>query len=394
MYFKLFLPVFILIIFQLLSLFFYNGFKYESNIYVITTVAACYIFSLLAIFLFCLVSKNYYNGTSLNILNKSSNFYLNSLILFLIFILINKPTFILYQIGSNFGFDYLRQNYYNSDVIRGAAYGNMNLAVLTQMYIVPFFWFYTFLLIDKKDKFSQILFYYLLISLVLLNISYAGRFNIYFAFLVVYLRNIILGESILYFFKKYLYIFALLFFVSMYISNLRIGADGLANDKDDFIKLFEYHAVQPHFFSQKILDGTLINDGYIFKLFFEGLFFPIYYIMGFSFSNTTIGYYSSVFGNPTLYSFNTDAYYNAFSTLYAYLFSDYGYFTPIFCFLILTYFLFSSFLISDYSARLKYVGFFSLMFYFSLFQAPLLFPGSLLILFFYPLIFLIFRKKI
>ena len=396
MYLKIFYPIFFLITLQVLGFFIYNGFQVELDQNIVYLVIACYLFTSFAILLFCFNSKNSYDEKKPIIFYVKSNreIYLNFLLLILILLFINKPTFLLYTIGSEFGFDYLRQNYYNSDSIRGVAYGNMTFAVLTQMYIVPILWFYLFLIMDKKHKFSIFLFHYLLVSLILLNLAYAGRFNIYFAFLVLYLRNVILQEGFLNFIKKYTIIFSLLFFVSMYISNLRVGAEGLANDADDFIKLLEYHIAQPYFFAQKISDGTLINDGYIFKIFLEGLFFPIYYLMGVSFSDTTIGYYSTIFGNPTLYSYNTHAYYNAFSTLYAYLFSDYGYFTPIFCFIIISYLLYSSLLIYNFSYRLKYLGYLSLMMYFSLFQAPILFPGTLLILFFYPIFFKFFVKRI
>lgn len=79
---------------------------------------------------------------------------------------------------------------------------------MTLMYITPILWFYTILLIGKKDKISVFLFYYTLFSLVLFNLSYAGRFYIYFALIVLYLKNTLEGVGFFYSLKNiYYYVF-------------------------------------------------------------------------------------------------------------------------------------------------------------------------------------------
>ena len=145
--------------------------------------------------------------------------------------------------------------------------------------------------------------------------------------------------------------------------------------------------MQPLKKKKKIQDGTFIDDGYPFKLYIESFLFPFYFFIGKSFSDIPYGYYVNAFGQPTLYSLHTENTYNAFSTFFAFLYSDFTFLTPVFVGFINLFFLFYSKIIYDRNIRFKYLAYFSLMLYFSLFTAPILSPGALVILFLIPLFY-------
>lgn len=391
MYLKLFSPVLFLLIFQLIAFFFYNGFLYAASDYAVLMVSLTYISAIFAIFCFCFCSSFIEKKNEI-VLTHVKNRKVEIFFLILTIIFIVKPTFIMFMLGLDYGFDYVRQNYFSTDIIKSLAFGNMTIAVLTNLYLVQFLWFYIFLIIGSNDKFTNFVFYFILLSLVVFNLSYAGRFYIYFAFLVLFLKSLLEREKILVFLKKYSILFLGLIFSAFSMVNLRSNKNVLENDSSSILKLLEYHVMQPYFFAQKIDDYLLWDDGYPFRVIFESLNAHFLYLFGVSFSETTFGYYSAAFGNPTLYSQYSFGYYNAFSTFFAYIYADSKIFTPIITFIILLYLMLSSFFIWNLEFRRKFLAYISLMLYFSLFQAPIFTPGFLLIGVFVPLYFLAVSK--
>src|SRR5690606_4470743 len=116
---------------------------------------------------------------------------------------------------------------------------------------------------------TNFVFYFILLSLVVFNLSYAGRFYIYFAFLVLFLKSLLEREKILVFLKKYSILFLGLIFSAFSMVNLRSNKNVLENDSSSILKLLEYHVMQPYFFAQKIDDYLLWDDGYPFRVIFE-----------------------------------------------------------------------------------------------------------------------------
>lgn len=391
MYFKIFLPFLILLIIQILGFILYNGFSFDPLEKTKYLVISTYFFTIVFIFFIGI----FYNINNRIVLEEKNGFNktLGFIIIFLVLCFLNKPSIILFFLGQSLGVDYVRDNFFVMESLRIQVFGNATIAAFTLMYVAPILWFFCIYLIGRSDKFSKFLFYYILFSLVVFNISYAGRFYIYFAFLVLYLKAILEGDSFLGFLKKYsIVIFSFLFF-SFLILSLRNGDSYDSDIGKELNTLVEYHLVQPFFWSQKIDTGYFLFDGYPFKLFTESLFFPLFYLVGKSFSDISYGFYANKFSDFTLYSNQTGNTYNAFSTMYAYLFSDFGYFTPIFSIFFIILIMFFSFFIRSSSDRLKYISYFSLMLYFSLFQAPIFSPGCLLVLFLVPF-FLRYRFKI
>lgn len=388
MYIKLFIPVLLLSLLQLSSYYLYNGFSYQSNTSTSILVSFFYISFIFSILFFCFFLNNNY---SYNLLKIKSVSKFDLFICFLVLIFITKPTLVMFGIGNQLGFDYVRANFFETDLIRREAFGNMFIAIFCQTYLVPFLWFYTIMMIDNNTKGRKFIFYFLLFSLILFNFSYAGRFYLYFSILVLYLKNLIDNNGFTYFLKKYSLILLPLFLVSILITDLR-GSENI-DEKNGLLILLEYHILQPFFLSQKIEYGDIVYNGYPFKTLVEGIFAPFYYFLGVGLNELPQGYLPIVFSKFTLYSNYSDSYFNAFATFFPYLYSDFGFFAPLFVFIYFIYFLFSSFLISNIHLRVKFLSFLSLMMYFSLFQAVIFSYGCLLIILFFPLLNYFSRKR-
>ena len=388
MYFKLFYPVIFLMLIQLISFHLYNGFNLEVSFLSNFIVTFCYIFCISSILWFSFLNRSdrFITDNELNNKNKYKSFFDVIVIVFVIFFLI-KPAIVLYGLADQLGFEYVRNNFFSNDTLRITAFGSVQIAAFSLMYVVPMLWFYVISLIGGKGKYNNFLFYFLLLSLVLFNLSYAGRFYIYFSLIVIYIKSVLEGQNILIFIKRYSILVVGLIFTSLIILNLRNSNDGIVNIKKDFFGLMEYHIMQPFFFSQKMQDGTFLGDGYPFKIYIESFLFPLYFFAGKSFSDISYGYYANAFGDPTLYSLETESTYNAFSTFFAYLYSDFSLLTPVFVGLTTLFFLYYSKIIYNKNLRVKYLAYFSLMLYFGLFSAPILSPGALSILFLIPLFY-------
>ncbi|WP_104498381.1 O-antigen polymerase [Acinetobacter indicus] len=381
MYLKLFYPYIFLSLCQVFGFYFYNGFSFYPKDDTKVVVSLFYFFSILAIVSFCLFNSNNIRKDTLVVSNKK----IENLFLIITIFFILKPAFIMLSMGVEYGFDYVRQNFFTSDLIRSIAFGNMTIAVFTQSYIVPILWFYVIYLTDSKERYSKFTFYFILFSLVIFNLSYAGRFYIYFAIIVLYLKNVIERKSIMSFFKKNSYIIGFFFIISTFVVALRNNRDGLANESNDLLKLVEYHLLQPYFFAQKIDSNELIYDGYPFRVILEGFFSPILYFFGVTFKDLPQGKYSRIFDQPTLFSEYTNTYYNAFSTFFPYIYIDFGGFSVIYTFILIFIFLSLSRLISNLNLRFKYLAYISLILYFSLFQSTLFSYGTLIVIILFPI---------
>ena len=391
MYLKLFLPLIILALIQMLGMLLYDGFSYFLNDETFFVVFLSYFFFICSIFFICYFS----DGNKKKLPQNNENFNFKDFIVFIstIFFIV-KPSIMLFTIGNEFGYDYVRANYFSDNSFKELIFGNLTISLLTQIYVVPFLWFYVFLLMGSENKYKKTLFYFVLLSLVSFNLAYAGRFYIYFALIALYLKNIIDGNNFVFFVKKYLLFSITLIFLALLMANLRVREDGVATGNKDFLMLLEYHLLPPYFLGQKIDEGNLILLGYPFRTLIEGIFAPILPLFDILVQNIPQLKYPSNFDNPTLYSKYTDSYYNAFSTFFAYIYADFGYFTPIVSFIFVSYLFFTSFFIKNQILRIKYIGYLCLMFYFSLFQATIFSSGTLLVVFFVPLFCLIKSKLI
>ncbi|WP_180190499.1 O-antigen polymerase [Acinetobacter sp. YH01009] len=390
MYLKFFLPFLLLALLQVTAFYIYNGFSYipsDKNQIFITIM---YIFSIFAVIAYCL-----FNNKSKKIeQNDKRNKYIELLFLIITIVLVLKPTFIMFSMGMEYGFDYVRQNFFSSDIIRAHAFGNMTLAIFTQFYVVPVLWFYIIYLMGCNNKKTTFTFYFILFSLIAFNLSYAGRFYIYFALLILYLKNLIEGRSILDFLRKNIILILSLFTVSTLVVALRNNRQGLANESSDMLRLLEYHILQPFFLAQKMDHNELIYDGYPFRVIIEGFFAPVLYFFEITFKDLPQGKYSRIFDSSTLYSVYSDSYYNAFATFFPYIYIDFGYLSPLFSFIIIIFFLMYSKIILDNGLRTKYIAYIALTLYFSLFQSTLFSYGTISILILFPLLnYLFFRPK-
>lgn len=393
MYFKIFYPLIILSLFQVFSLIFYQGFSYRVGDASFLLVLSCYFSFLFSIFLGCSI----FCKKKINFEFKYDKYNWKDLCIFMLTLFfIVKPTIILFGLTNEYNYDYVRTNFFSSNSFKELVFGNLTISLVTQIYVVPLLWFYVFLLINQKNKIKIFLFYFLLISLVAFNLSYAGRFYIYFAIIVLYMKNLIEGHSLIGFFKRHMIIVISLIFFSLLMANLRANKDGLATTNHDFLVLMEYHLLPPYFLAQKIDDGSLDLVGYPFRTLIEGVFAPILPYLGLLVQDIPQLKYLAIFNDSTLYSNYSGNYYNAFSTFFAYVYADYKYLSPIFVFCFVFFIFYTSYFIKDQNLRVKYLAYICLMFYFSLFQSTIFTSGTMLLMLmipFYHLVKNVYLKK-
>lgn len=394
---KLFIPVLFLLFFQLISLYFYNGFNLYISDKTIINVSFFYVFTIAAVLLSTLfLYKNYRVVERNDIIkfNKKNNFF----IIFLSLIFVLKPTIILIGLNIEMGGEYVRKAYFSDPNFFNLVYGRGIIATFTNYYIVPFLWFYLIYVMDKDKGSFNFTFYFLLILLIMYNASYSGRFFIYFSLIVLYLRCIVTGISFLGFFRKNIIIILFFILASYFIlvnRQYEYGAE--INFYDNMLSIFEYHAIPPYLLSQKIDTGTFVFDQsyYPFRVVVENLLIPIY-ILFFDGNINDLIYFEhvgNILSDPTLYSNYSMTYYNAYGTMFYFFYADTRIFSPIFVFIMIGYIFLSSKFINDKSIRVKYLAFVSLILYFSLFQAMIFSPGYLLIIFGLPLFYLFFSKR-
>lgn len=391
MYFKLFTPFIIFLLFQLISFFILDDFDYTGNYYINSVVVLSYIFSIFSIFFASIFyKKNEYKNNFCGVANKKINFFIILLTLFFIV----KPTLILIAMNVELGAEQVRQIYYNEAGIYNRIYGIGFLGSITNFYLVPFFWLYCLLICDKKDKLSIFTFYFLVISLALYNASYAGRFFMYFALLVMYMRFTLIGVNFLKFLISLFSIITIILYASSIIVSNRNGQESIS-----FFELFEslglYHSGGIFFLAHKMEEFSpyISNDYHPFRILFENLIAPIKFMLGGSmYDMTYVNHVSGTLANPTLYNFERGTYFNAFSTFYYFIYIDFLNFTPVFSFIYIFYIIMSAKFIANSSLRWKYLSFAALVFYFSLFQGQIFSPGYSLIIFGFPIFIFLFNN--
>lgn len=392
MTFKIFSPVLLLAFFQLFFFWCYKGFSYEPEENIFLMVNIFYIIFILTIVFFCVCTTNLknYKNISSDKGNKVTKFDLIFLLLVIVFI--NIPSILMFMMGLEFGFDYVRANFFQTDLIRSKAFGTMSIAIVVLNYLIPILWLYVIMMVNiNNNRARNIVFYFILISLILFNFSFAGRFYLYFALLVLYFKCLIENIGVISFFLKKSIFLVILISISFLMTRLRSGE--IVEESKDFLILLEYHILQPFFLSQKIQFNEINYNGYPFKTIIEGLLAPFSYLMGKGLNELPQGVLPVVFSNSTLYSNYSDLYFNAFGTFFPYIYIDFGFFSFLFIFIYFTLILFSCYLIPNREVRIKYLCFLSLMMYFSLFQSMIFSYGCLIIIVFFPILCRIYWKK-
>ena len=158
--------------------------------------------------------------------------------------------------------------------------------------------------------------------------------------------------------------------------------------------IYDYHTGSIFFLAQKMetVPSLVNHELHLFRIIFEGIFSPFFYALGRPLGDLTVIYHVGyILSEATLYNKETGTLFNAFSTLFYFFFLDFGVFSPLFIFMIIGYVLFSSNFIFDYSLRLKYLAYVSLVMYFSLFSGVFFMPGYLMVIFLFPIMVLLKR---
>ncbi|SDC48743.1 oligosaccharide repeat unit polymerase [Acinetobacter kookii] len=386
MYLKLFTPFLFLIFLQIFCFLLYRGFTYIPSSGSEFFLILIYFSSFFIIIYLSIVFEKKAN----HVISFSSKRFFDYSMLFISLFFLVRPTIVLFGIGFENGFEYLRINYYEDDSIQRLAYGSNIINALTNFYIVPSLWFYLIYVSNSNTKIAKFNFYFILILLILFNLSYGGRFNIYFCMLVLFIKSVLNGENFFKFIKKY-FILLLVLFVSSIIMLLSRKNRSIEDLSNEFLSLFEYHILPIFIFSQKIDTKRLNPDGYPFEVIINSLIAPFLFLFGLNGDKIPYIYIPKILSEFSLYSNATNNYYNAYGTLYSYFYIDFGYFTPVFFIIFCSYIFCGSYFLKD-DMRIKYIAYFSFMLYTSLFQAPIFSPGAITILILFPLLFSFLSK--
>ena len=168
-------PVLILLCVQLVGYFFYSGFQLSPTLYASLIVVGCYVFSVLAVFANSLI----YNVGEDSRLSPtfSVNKGLLIFVFFVVFFTMNIPSLNMMVYGVTFGFDVVRQHYFSSDDFKSAMFGSAFVWGLARFYIVYIVIFLIVMLIDAKDGFKRVAFYYFLFPLWFLGLRRLAGFK-------------------------------------------------------------------------------------------------------------------------------------------------------------------------------------------------------------------------
>lgn len=319
--------------------------------------------------------------------DKSVLFFIFVIALTVFFIVI--PTVKMFLLMGSVGYENIRMLVFRSDEFAAAVFGSRTVQSLTQNYIKYALWIVALFLSEKNNK-ERILFLFVVFSLVLFNMAYAGRFSLYYLFVVFFLKSMVEQKKISAGAVKLVLCAGLVFFISYLILVYRLGGD-LMSGSSVLESLLRYHWMQPFLLAQKIESEYIFINGFPFRSVVEAVFFPIYYFFGVSFSELSIGEYLSYFNEPTLMSHSTGSYANAFVTLFPYFYADFKLFGPLFVFLFFVYVSFCSKLIDNDSVRVRYLACFALFMFFSLFQGELFVPMVISFIVFFPWVWFFVR---
>ncbi|SDY50136.1 O-antigen polymerase [Acinetobacter kyonggiensis] len=381
MRFKIFLPLIILSFFQIIGFFCYDRFNYSyiQNYKVGILILFLYISLILPVLFFCIIEKK--NKIKFEKVNVNSKY--NFIFMFIALVFLLKPLIVMFGVGYEMGFEYLRINYYTDDSLRTMIYGHPTIATLINFYVIPLLWAYLVFVSNAQNKSANLAFYLILFLLILFNMSYGGRFNIYFGLLILYYKTILNGGNVFNYIRKYSALILLLVFSSFWVLISRRNED---SDffLQGFVEVLEYHLLPPFILAQSIDFSILNYDGYPFRIVVTSFLAPVSFLLGIDGKLLPYAYYPSLLSEFRLYSFSSNSWYNAFGTLFNFFFVDNGYFAPVLVFIFITYLIYSSFLISSQDKRNKYLVYVSFMLYSSLFQAPIFSPGVIFIILLFP----------
>lgn len=377
---KILLPVGVLALLQLVAFLFYEGFFLTLRASTELLVVVCYLLFMLSLFGFSLLGRKdapEFSSEDVSGIEKKDKWII-SLVVALILLFVTLPTIKLTLLSIELGADYVRNNIFK-DELRDMVFGSVTRSALTNLYVIPFLWWVAIIYSTRPDTLSKFFFWFLLISIVAFNLSYAGRNAIYYMVLLVYFSYVIRGKSVFAFFRKNLLLLVIMFFLAFLVASMRVTSKEVTLLENIF-SLFEYHVLQPFLFAQKI-EATEWIDLYPFETAVKSLFFPGFYVAGVDYGGTPLGMYANQFYDFTLYSLNSMRYYNSFTTFFPFFYAETRNFSPIFIFFFTLGLLLSTLLVPSWILQKKLQAYVALMLFFSLFKFQILTPGVLSVIF-------------
>lgn len=360
----------------------------EPSIYARLVVLSCYM-----AFLSCIATISYLYRSKYNFsyselcFNSTATILIKTVILVLSLVYLNL-TFEVAKHGALVGYEYIRYEYFYNQEFRAKLFGGIVFDWVFNIFILPVSWLIVSLLtFSKKYNFF---YWFLLIAMVVYNVSIGGRFTIYYAMIFVYFRFCYFNRVNFFLVLKIATISIVVVMVSIYIVSLRV-------DDFDFssatLSVLEYHTSPPFFLMDKVDDdfGDIWFKNFPLYSIFSSFPLSIAKLVGLYNDQVPYYYLTTYLNDFTIVSNFTGFKYNAFSTVFVFFIMEFGVFAPFFVFFYF-FVLFSLPIVVKQNYRLTVTAFIVVFVFFSLFRYEITTPGFQFLLFI--IMFLVFFKRL
>lgn len=389
-------PVIALGVYQLFWLIFlHDNYEPQATEFTIILLAISYIS-----FLSSLLYGNYIVfSKSENVLFLSRDNSVNPILRMFFFVAVSIVLFIpsvkLFIYIMENGYVNIRAVYFSDYDFLFSLYGGKLMMQLSLFVLKPTIYFIFILFIISRNNFKAEEVFFI-VSLFSFSVATAGRFAIYWIFIVFFLRFLLLRSVDNLSFRKIAIASVFLFVLSIGILIFRVEQQ--SNIFTSLIlSLLEYHAVPILLLAEKIDNG--LGDAWFigYPLLstlstLPSLFFPLFNIQSI---NSPVFYFGELMNDFSLSSDFTGKSFNAFSTFLIFFYSDFGFLMPIFIFIYVSVLFFTVNLVAPH-LRLALLLYINVSLFFSLFQSAVFeigFQFSLVIILLYSFFYKFYRKR-
>lgn len=369
--FSLLLPALALPTYQLLSVISLDIFRPRPSVFAYAMAVSLYIGVIFAILMAYFILAKHKRLLSVADIKTANNIFIKCLVLLLTILYVDLIVRINFH-ALIVGYENIRYEFFFNDEFRSSVFRSIVYDWIFNWFIEPG----TVLLaihLGFQKKYGRY-FFWILILIVFYNASFGGRFSIYTAGLLIFMRMVIVSG-----FNRSLFLR-----MSILVS-ITIGLASLVfyfriddfNFKDNLLSIFEYHSMPPFYFMNKLDDD--FGSKWFVDVPMASIFtaLPLAIIKLFKFYSGEVPYYffTTYFNDFSLSSDLTNATYNAFATIFPFFYVEFNLASPLVVFI---YFLllFISPLIVQKNIRLTFLCFVVYNCFFSFFQYRLVDPGT------------------
>lgn len=288
-------------------------------------------------------------------------------------------------------------NYGTDDFVNDIYFFGSFGMLISKYYVISFFWFFLiYILFSGKFKYRSLILFFMVLNVFLLSISTFSRTPIYFLLIIISIYFLTASDKRRFSIKVIsLPLLALIF--SGIMQSFRNDSDYAFNES--ILSIIDYHIIAPHILNAFIISNDLAENFTFLPGYntFTSAFAPFYFILGIPYTEVPILQLWSYVNYPLILDADTGEASNAFVTLFASFYLDYGYFAP---FAVFTYIILIGFFIRTFNIKTRAILYiwFNFSLYISLFQADILsiFSSTLILIIIFigikNIIFLTLRK--